>query len=40
MLWVLWRYAVRAGLVRPDLADEEIELLTKRLNPGWRATWS
>ncbi len=34
MLWVLWRYAVRAGLVRPDLADEEIELLTQRLTPG------
>jgi uncharacterized membrane protein len=34
MLWVLWRYAVRADLVRPDLADEEIQLLTRRLNPG------
>jgi len=34
MLWVLWRYAVRAGLVRPDLADEEIQLLTQRLSPG------
>src|SRR6478672_13622924 len=28
LLLVLWRYAVRAKLVRPDLADEEIELLT------------
>ena len=34
MLLVLWRYAVRAHLVRPDTADEEIELLTERLTPG------
>jgi uncharacterized membrane protein len=34
MLLVLWRYAVRAKLVRPDLADEEVELLTQRLTPG------
>ena len=34
MLLVLWRYAVRAKLVRPDLRDEEIELLTQRLTPG------
>ena len=34
MLLVLWRYAVWAKLVRPDLADEEIELLTERLTPG------
>ncbi len=34
LLWVLWRYAVRAGLVRPDLADEEVQLLTQRLTPG------
>jgi uncharacterized membrane protein len=34
MLLVLWRYAVRARLVRPDTADEEIELLTERLTPG------
>jgi len=34
MLLVLWRYAVRARLVRPDLADEEVELLTQRLTPG------
>jgi uncharacterized membrane protein len=34
MLWVLWRYAVRARLVRPDLDDEEVELLTQRLTPG------
>ena len=37
MLLVLWRYAVRARLVRPDLADEEIELLTQRLTPGLTA---
>jgi uncharacterized membrane protein len=34
MLLVLWRYAVHAGLVRPDAADEEIQLLTQRLTPG------
>jgi uncharacterized membrane protein len=34
LLLVLWRYAVRAGLVRPDAADEEIQLLTQRLTPG------
>jgi hypothetical protein len=34
LLMVLWRYAVRAHLVRPDAADEEIQLLTQRLNPG------
>ena len=37
MLLVLWRYAVRVKLVRPDLADEEIELLTERLTPGLAA---
>ena len=37
MLLVLWRYAVRARLVRPDTADEEIELLTERLTPGLSA---
>ena len=40
MLLVLWRYAVRAKLVRPDLADEEIELLTERLTPVSGPTWS
>jgi uncharacterized membrane protein len=34
LLWVLWRYAVRAHLVRPDLGDEEVQLLTQRLTPG------
>ena len=31
---MLWRYAVRAQLVRPDLGNEDIELLTRRLIPG------
>jgi uncharacterized membrane protein len=34
LLLVLWRYAVRKQLVRPDMADEEIDLLTQRLTPG------
>jgi len=34
LLLVLWRYAVREHLVRPDAADEEIQLLTQRLTPG------
>lgn len=34
LLLVLWRYAVRANLVRPDMADEEVQLLTQRLTPG------
>jgi len=34
LLWGLWRYAVREDLVRPDAADEEIQLLTQRLTPG------
>ena len=34
LLLVLWRYAVRKQLVRPDAADEEIQLLTQRLTPG------
>jgi uncharacterized membrane protein len=31
---VLWRYAVRAHLVRPDADAEEIQVLTRRLDPG------
>jgi uncharacterized membrane protein len=34
LLLVLWRYALHARLVRPDAADEEIQLLTQRLTPG------
>jgi hypothetical protein len=30
---VVWRYAIRAQLVRPDLADEDVKMLTKRLTP-------
>ena len=40
LLLVLWRYAVRRQLVRPDAGDEEIQLLTQRLTPGWAVTWS
>jgi hypothetical protein len=31
---VLWRYAIREHLVRPDADDEEVQLLTQRLTPG------
>jgi uncharacterized membrane protein len=34
LLMTLWRYAVHARLVRPDAADEEVQLLTQRLTPG------
>jgi len=34
LLMTLWRYAVRMKLVRPDLDDEEVQLLTQRLTPG------
>ena len=30
----LWRYSVRAGLVRPDAADDEVRMLTTRLSPS------
>ena len=30
---VVWRYAVHEQLVRPDLADEDVKTLTKRLTP-------
>ena len=33
MISVTWRYAVRARLVRPDLADEDVKTLTQRLTP-------
>ena len=33
MVSVTWRYAVRGGLVRPDLSDEDVQTLTKRLTP-------
>jgi len=31
---LLWRYAVRAGLVRPDTADKDVQTLTRQLTPG------
>lgn len=34
LLYLLWRYALHARLVRPHAADEEISLLTHRLSPG------
>jgi uncharacterized membrane protein len=34
LLSVLWRYALSARLVRPDIRDEDITLLTARLTPG------
>ena len=37
LLMTLWRYAHRAGLVRPDADDEEVQLLTQRLTPGLAA---
>src|SRR5262249_39800437 len=34
LLSLLWRYALRARLVRPDAADEELTALTQWLTPG------
>jgi uncharacterized membrane protein len=34
LLSLLWRYALHARLVRPDVKDEEVTLLTQRLSPG------
>ncbi len=31
---VLWRYAVREQLLRPDTEDDEVQVLTRRLTPG------
>lgn len=33
MVSVTWRYAAHAKLVRPDLVDEDVKTLTKRLTP-------
>jgi hypothetical protein len=33
MASTVWRYAVRAGLIEPDLADDDVKTLTKRLTP-------
>lgn len=35
LLWLVWRYAVRAKLLQPDLEDDEVTLLTQRLAPGF-----
>jgi uncharacterized membrane protein len=34
LLSALWRHAVREGLVRPDVEDVEVTMLTTRLTPG------
>ena len=34
MVYVVWRYAVAEGLVRQDIADRDIQLLTVKLTPG------
>ena len=34
LISVLWRYAVREHLVRPDANDADIQMLTTRLTPG------
>lgn len=34
LLSALWRYARRAGLIQPDLDDDEVSLLSSRLTPG------
>jgi hypothetical protein len=31
---LLWRYAVREGLIRRDIADADVKVITKRLTPG------
>lgn len=31
---LLWRYAVRERLIRPDVADSDVKLITTRLTPG------
>ena len=34
LLSTLWRYAVHERLIRADLADEAVKLITRRLTPG------
>jgi uncharacterized membrane protein len=34
MVWVLWQYALRADLVRPDTTDAEVAILTRQFTPG------
>jgi uncharacterized membrane protein len=31
---LLWRYAVREGLIRSDVADSDVKMITRRLTPG------
>jgi uncharacterized membrane protein len=31
---ILWRYAVAEKLIKPDLDDEELRMLTRKLEPG------
>ena len=31
---ILWRYAVAENLIKPDLNDEELRMLTRKLEPG------
>ena len=31
---LLWRYAVRERLIRADVADADVKMLTKKLTPG------
>jgi uncharacterized membrane protein len=31
---VLWRYAVRERLIRTDVTDADVQMITKRLTPG------
>ncbi|MFJ4668376.1 TMEM175 family protein [Kitasatospora purpeofusca] len=34
LLYLFWRYAVHAGLVRPDADEADVQILTRRLTPG------
>jgi hypothetical protein len=33
-LSLLWRYAVREGLIRTDTADDDVKVITRKLTPG------
>ena len=39
MLSLLWRYAVREQLVRPDARDAEVVAMTRKLTPGLAFSW-
>ena len=34
LLSLLWRYAVREGLIRTDIADDDVKVITRKLTPG------